>query len=54
MLIKAYAFSAASDNQSSIKMKIEEIKEGLMNLIENYSLTLKNNDYLKNKLNETI
>ena len=51
-LIKAYAYSTASEDQSSIKLKLQEIKLGLIYLLDNYQTTIKN-DYLKNKLAET-
>lgn len=51
-LIKAYAYSTASDDQTSIKLKLHEIKKNLINLIET-SLTDLNNEFVKNKLVET-
>lgn len=51
-LIKAYAYSTASEDQSSIKLKLQEIKTGLIELLDNYQMTVQN-DYLKNKLSET-
>lgn len=52
-LIKAYAYSAASDDSTSVKLKLKEIKESLIELIESYSQNVQNNEYLKNKLDET-
>jgi len=51
-LIKAYAYSTASDDQTSIKMKLQEIKSDLIGLIDGYESEVQN-DYLKNKLSET-
>jgi hypothetical protein len=51
-LIKAYAYSTASEDQSSIKLKLQEIKTGLIELLDSYQVTVQN-DYLKNKLSET-
>jgi len=52
-IIKAYAFSAASDDQTSIKLKLQEMKEELLSLVEQYSLEEQGqNEYTKNKLNE--
>lgn len=51
-LIKAYAYSAASEDQTSIKMKLQEIKSELVGLIDGYKSEVQN-DYLKNKLSET-
>ncbi len=50
-LIKAYAYSTASDDQTSISMKLQEIKTELIDLIDSYETVA--NDYLKNKLQET-
>jgi hypothetical protein len=51
-LIKAYAYSTASEDQTSIKMKLQEIKSDLIGLIDGYESEVQN-DYLKNKLSET-
>lgn len=50
-LIKAYAYSAASDDQTSIRMKLKEIKSDLLSRIDCYETEA--NEYLKNKLQET-
>ena len=50
-LIKAYAYSAAADDQTSIRMKLQEIKSELVDLVDSYETVA--NDYLKNKLQET-
>lgn len=51
-LIKSYAYSTASDDQTSIRMKLEEVRKNLVNLINEYSSSL-NNDFLKEKLEQT-
>lgn len=51
-LIKAYAFSTASDDLTSIKMKLQETKNELLALIEQYSSEVQQNEYIKNKLSE--
>lgn len=51
-LIKAYAYSTASDDQTSIKMKLREIKGELIKLIDDYETAVTNN-YLNGKLQET-
>lgn len=51
-LIKAYAYSTASEDQTSIKLKLQEIKSDLIGLIDGYETEVQN-DYLKNKLEET-
>lgn len=51
-LIKAYAYSTASDDQTSIKLKLREIKEDLIGLVDSYSAE-NAHDYVNNKLNET-
>ena len=50
-LIKAYAYSTASEDQTSIRMKLQEIKSDLVGLIDGYEIEA--NEYLKNKLQET-
>lgn len=52
-LVKAYAYSTASSDQTSIVMKLKEIKTELLNLIDTYVCEVQHNDYLKNKLIET-
>jgi hypothetical protein len=51
-LIKAYAFSAASDDEKTIIMKLNEIKGKLLNSIESYVNNKKEEKYLSDKLNE--
>lgn len=50
-LIKAYAYSTASEDQTSIRMKLQEIRTDLVDLIDGYETEA--NEYLKNKLQET-
>lgn len=50
-LIKAYAYSTASEDQTSIRMKLQEIRTDLVDLIDGYETVA--NEYLKNKLQET-
>lgn len=49
-LIKAYAFSTASDDKTSISLKLQETKDDLLGLIEQYSSEVQQNEYIKNKL----
>jgi hypothetical protein len=53
LLIKAYAFSAANDDNKTILLKLKEIREKLLNSINSY-VSKKSNDeqYLTVKLNE--
>lgn len=51
-LVKAYAYSTASEDQTSIRMKLTEIKDSLLALIEDYDTT-QPSEYIKNKLRET-
>jgi len=59
-LIKAYTYSTASEDQTSIRLKLEEIKESVMTLIDSYSQAMKpasagmnSCEYLREKLDET-
>jgi len=52
-LIKAYAFSTANDDTKTIILKLQEIREKLLNSIEKYVSNNSNQEkYLSNKLNE--
>ena len=53
-IVKAYAFSTASEDQTSIKLKLQEMKEELLALVEQYGHEelQEQNQYTKNKLNE--
>jgi hypothetical protein len=50
-LIKAYAFSAANDEQTSIRLKLCEVKDSLLESIERYNVS-HHNEYLNKKLDE--
>jgi len=49
-IIKAYAFSAASEDQLTIKKKLEEIRLNLLNAIDEYIERKQENVFLVNKL----
>jgi len=51
-MIRAYAFSTVSEDQTSIKTKLSEVKESLVELVDQYSSEIQHNEYLKNKLSE--
>jgi hypothetical protein len=51
-IIKAYAYSTASDDMSSVKMKLNEVKEDLLRHVDEYSAEVQNNEYIKGKLQE--
>jgi len=51
-IIRSYAFSAANDDQTTIKRKLEEIKNNLLESIESYIESHKDSDYLITKINE--
>jgi hypothetical protein len=50
-IIRAYAFSAASDDQTTIKRKLQEIKSGLLEAIEGYSSSHAESEFLLKKIN---
>lgn len=54
-LIKAYAYSTASNDSTSVKKKLQEIKEDLLQLIDSVTVQeeFKHHVYTKEKLNET-
>ena len=49
-IIRSYAFSAANDDQTTIRKKLEEIKKDLLSSIENYSNSNSENVYVLQKL----
>lgn len=51
-LIKAYAYSTASDDLTSVKLKLQEIRGELLPLMESYVQECGRNDYLKDKVTE--
>ena len=54
-LVKAYAYSAASSDQTSIRLKLTEIKRDLTSLIVDYQKNSElPNEYLDGKLQETL
>lgn len=52
-IIKAYAFSAVNENQLTIKKKINETRESLLKLIDEYLDLKKDNIITFNKLKDT-
>jgi hypothetical protein len=51
-IIKAYAFSTANEDQTTIKKKLEEVKENLVQSIETYTTQKQDNSFLVNKLQD--
>jgi hypothetical protein len=51
-IVRAYAFSTASEDQTSIRMKLFEMKDELLSLIKQYRDEEHHNEYIKNKLSE--
>lgn len=51
-LIKAYAFSAANDDSSSIRLKLEETRSSLFESMREYELAHPDNSFINNKLLE--
>lgn len=51
-IIRAYAFSAANEDSNTIKKKLEEVKSGLLESIDQYAVKKKDDSYVINKLNE--
>lgn len=49
-IIKAYAFSTANEDQTTIKRKLEEIRGGLLESIDSYANTNVENKFLVDKL----
>ena len=50
-IIRSYAFSAANDDQTTIKRKLEEIKADLLRSIDSYIDSHKESEYLVKKIN---
>ena len=50
-IIRSYAFSAANDDQTTIKRKLEEIKADLLRSIDSYVDSHKESEYLVKKIN---
>lgn len=51
-LIRAYAFSAANNDESSIKLKLFEVKQKLLTSIDEFGQSNKENEYINKKLVE--
>lgn len=51
-LLRAYAFSTANDDPGSIKLKLKEIRDGLLSLIESFGIAKPDNKYINKKLAE--
>ena len=49
-IIKAYAFSTASEDQTTIKKKLEEVRNSLLEAIDNYVIQKRDNDFVIDKL----
>lgn len=52
-IIKAYAFSAANEDQTTIKKKLEEVRSGLLEAIDVYMVQKQDNTFVVNKLQDT-
>lgn len=51
-LIRAYAFSTANDDPESMKLKLSEVKDGLLQSIADFGSTHPENEYINKKLVE--
>jgi hypothetical protein len=51
-LVKAYAFSTVNENNNTIKLKLNEIKNKLLISIEEYTLQNPDSQYMKEKMTE--
>lgn len=52
-IIKAYAFSTANEDQTTIKKKLEEVRGGLLEAIDVYMIQKQDNTFIVNKLQDT-
>lgn len=52
-LIRAYAFSTANDDPESMKLKLSEIKDSLVEMIDTYVSSNPGNEYINEKLSST-
>jgi hypothetical protein len=52
-IIKAYAFSTANEDQTTIKKKLEEVRHGLLEAIDSYMTQKQDNTFVINKLQNT-
>lgn len=51
-IIKAYAFSTANEDQTTIKKKLEEVRHGLLESIDTYMTQKQENEFIVNKLKD--
>jgi hypothetical protein len=51
-LVKAYALSSATDDPTTVRLKLTEIREGLLPLVEESLLSESHGQYLGTKLTE--
>jgi hypothetical protein len=51
-LLRAYAFSTANDDPKSIHLKLQEIRDSLLQQIDKYSQTSNDTEYVNKKLTE--
>lgn len=51
-LLRAYAFSTANDDPGSIRLKLTEIRDGLLSSIESFGAAKPDNEYINKKLAE--
>ena len=49
-IIRSYAFSAANDDQTTIKRKLSEVRNGLIESVDAYVQTHSDNEYIVKKL----
>jgi len=52
-IIKAYAFSTANEDQTTIKRKLEEVRSGLLEAIDVYTVQKHDNTFVIDKLQDT-
>jgi|GEM_PF-609108 len=52
-IIKAYAFSTANEDQTTIKRKLEEVRSGLLEAIDVYTVQKHDNTFVVDKLQDT-
>lgn len=52
-IIRAYAFSTANEDQTTIKKKLEDIRSGLLESIDAYMVQKQENAFMVNKLRDT-
>jgi len=52
-IIKAYAFSTANEDQTTIKKKLGEVRSGLLESIDTYMVQKQENEFMVSKLRDT-